>query len=91
MTARAKKSSRPEMKPSGKTGKTKPSARGKTMSAKKGRRKAAPPEKWDAYRKAFSELMDKSDQIVEWKVSRTLEEAKVLSVNADFQNTIAEI
>jgi hypothetical protein len=41
--------------------------------------------------KAFSELMSKGDEIIDWKVSRTLEEAKALSVNEDFQKAVAEI
>src|ERR1044071_2587889 len=91
MTSKAKKMSRPKGKPRGSARKNKSSAIEKTLPTKNGEWKAAPQEEQDAYRKAFSELMAKSDEIVEWKISRTLEEAKILSVNADFQKTIAEI
>jgi hypothetical protein len=53
--------------------------------------KTAPTAEQEAHTKAFFELLDKSDEIVEWKISRTLEEAKTLSVNADFQESVAEI
>ncbi len=54
-------------------------------------RKVAPTAEQEAYWKAFHEMLEKSSEIVEWKVSRTLEEAKALSVNEDFQKAVAEI
>lgn len=43
------------------------------------------------YLEAFSGLVNKSQEIVDWKVNRTLEEAKLLSVNPEFQKAVAEL
>ena len=45
----------------------------------------------DAYMTAFEQLAAKGDDIVDWKINRTLEEAKRLSVNSEFQMMLSEI
>jgi hypothetical protein len=43
------------------------------------------------YLKAFAELAAKGDEIVDWKITRSLEEAKLLSINVEFQRATDEI
>ena len=45
----------------------------------------------NAYMAAFEHLAEKGDVIVDWKINRTLEEAKRLSVNSEFQMILSEI
>jgi|GEM_PF-4383186 len=45
------------------------------------------PEQND-YLKALAELAAKGDEIVDWKVTRSLEEAKLLSINTEFQTRL---
>lgn len=91
MAVKAGKTSARRVKGRAKVAKGKTSAPEVTPAAEETERKAAPTVEQEAYMKALFEMFDKSDEIVEWKVSRTLEEAKTLSVNAEFQKAVAEI
>lgn len=48
-------------------------------------------EAMSEYLAALQGLLNKSTEIAEWKITRSLEEAKILSVNSTFQKAIAEI
>lgn len=49
------------------------------------------PQSYEHYLTSLNHLMAKGPEIVGWKVTRTLEEAKRLSINAEFQEALATI
>jgi|GEM_PF-1836293 len=66
-------------------------AKTKAGSGERGQRDKPAASAGDAYLRAFEHLADKGDDIVDWKISRTLELAKRLSVNSEFQKALSEI
>jgi hypothetical protein len=91
MAVRTEKTSRSKISLKVKTSRKKSPAPKAPPPAAEVTGKGAPTAEQEAYWKAFHEMLEKSSEIVEWKVSRTLEEAKALSVNEDFQQAVAEI
>jgi hypothetical protein len=43
------------------------------------------------YQEAYLELLNKSEEIVDWKINRTLEEAKLLSVAPEFHKAVVKL